>query len=102
MIRRPQRSALFAYTTLFRSRMTTNRLRRELAVLRKRTGHGGCPGCGYPSLKNVEVVTRRSEEQTSELQSGQYLVCRLLLEKQIGGSVGAVPVKAKSAARSIA
>ena len=38
--------------------MTTNRLRRELAGLRKRGGHGGCPGCGYPSLKNVEVVTR--------------------------------------------
>src|SRR3712207_8375784 len=95
MIRRPPRSTLFPYTTLFRS-----------------VPPGRCPGRGPPQgeqpedhVRAVDVVAteepddvvaggqrgdrqpvrepeRRSEEHTSELQSRQYLVCRLLLEKQ--------------------
>src|SRR3712207_8528431 len=92
MIRRPPRSTLFPYTTLFRSvreelhrevgrvdRLVLERaedrgLRRrqeELAFLRVRV------------REVVDVVVERSEEHTSELQSRQYLVCRLLLEKKI-------------------
>src|SRR5947208_14507438 len=71
MIRRPPRSTLFPYTTLFRSRRD---LLRDLfggAVVR--VAHASSPGVG---------VTRRSEEHTSELQSPDHLVCRLLLEKK--------------------
>src|SRR2546427_9435247 len=62
MIRRPPRSTLFPYTTLFRSR---------------RARCGRHPGC-HPDRR----VLRRSEEHTSELQSQSNLVCRLLLEKK--------------------
>src|SRR5438445_6212405 len=69
MIRRPPRSTLFPYTTLFRS--GCGPLRVEFAqAFRHRTGF---------SVADVET---RSEEHTSELQSRQYLVCRLLLEKK--------------------
>src|SRR3712207_8914545 len=89
MIRRPPRSTLFPYTTLFRSgplaAAACRRRRRTSikAVLRRVPGrrrkgrlgdmhvHRDCPG-----------RVRRSEEHTSELQSRQYLVCRLLLEKK--------------------
>src|SRR6476620_744870 len=64
MIRRPPRSTLFPYTTLFRS----PRRGRSRATPRYRPAR--------------PVSTRRSEEHTSELQSRQYLVCRLLLEKK--------------------
>src|SRR5471030_3495035 len=64
MIRRPPRSTLFPYTTLFRSPRT----RRSASRFRSRTSRA--PG------------TRRSEEHTSELQSLRHLVCRLLLEKK--------------------
>src|SRR3712207_8517725 len=91
MIRRPPRSTLFPYTTLFRSvseldadvltiltaslwwlalTMTSSTLNR-LSVAVVELG-----------LRNVELVYSRSEEHTSELQSRQYLVCRLLLEKK--------------------
>src|SRR3712207_7205345 len=74
MIRRPPRSTLFPYTTLFRS-------------------HEGLPGCGGAARGDARRAGRphavprgpvqgRSEEHTSELQSRQYLVCRLLLEKK--------------------
>src|SRR2546425_1955821 len=66
MIRRPPRSTLFPYTTLFRSRL---RLARETA--RRRDCRPASRG-----------PRRRSEEHTSELQSLAYLVCRLLLEKK--------------------
>src|SRR2546430_6246321 len=69
MIRRPPRSTLFPYTTLFRSR-SADSLVREFLGLDSR-GHG-CP----------RSDTRRSEEHTSELQSQSNLVCRLLLEKK--------------------
>src|SRR3712207_7756483 len=83
MIRRPPRSTLFPYTTLFRSEEQVlvrradaeERLRRQLvgAQVQRLVGAGGDP---------VAVgVDQRSEEHTSELQSRQYLVCRLLLEK---------------------
>src|SRR2546422_2331573 len=78
MIRRPPRSTLFPYTTLFRS----YRLRR-----RRRTA-GGTPGARPPRQAppprpaRQGRAPRRSEEHTSELQSRLHLVCRLLLEKK--------------------
>src|SRR3712207_7447928 len=88
MIRRPPRSTLFPYTTLFRScadeaallqdapggRVDDARRRRELVRVRV-----GEPGIDKRSRRLGRV---RSEEHTSELQSRQYLVCRLLLEKK--------------------
>src|SRR5574344_2854450 len=62
MIRRPPRSTLFPYTTLFRSSLT------------RTLKDSGTPGCG--------MLLPRSEEHTSELQSPDHLVCRLLLEKK--------------------
>src|SRR5258707_5534945 len=71
MIRRPPRSTLFPYTTLFRS---TQPLHGELNVLRLPMA---------PALDlGLVALLGRSEEHTSELQSRQYLVCRLLLEKK--------------------
>src|SRR3712207_7385640 len=87
MIRRPPRSTLFPYTTLFRSAETVRQI------------HKLQPGCGVELLipdfnadpqqlaevfgAAPEVLAHnRSEEHTSELQSRQYLVCRLLLEKK--------------------
>src|SRR2546430_7369560 len=72
MIRRPPRSTLFPYTTLFRSSDAT------LWPLHRRFG-GSVPG---PSFHVVEGGKLRSEEHTSELQSQSNLVCRLLLEKK--------------------
>src|SRR5947209_15411386 len=69
MIRRPPRSTLFPYTTLFRSLVDRSLqfvLRRRLAL----------------QLCDLLIDHLRSEEHTSELQSRQYLVCRLLLEKK--------------------
>src|SRR2546425_5084561 len=82
MIRRPPRSTLFPYTTLFRSGAALLRRRREEEVRapagRAVRRHGerarAAPGRGH--------LPRRSEEHTSELQSLAYLVCRLLLEKK--------------------
>src|SRR3712207_8293366 len=92
MIRRPPRSSRFPYTTLFRSGVGEDRL-----LVRDRVGdreqHGGvgrhelgvAPG-GVARHAGVQagadVAGPRSEEHTSELQSRQYLVCRLLLEKK--------------------
>src|SRR3712207_7547610 len=92
MIRRPPRSTLFPYTTLFRSpRGARGRSRpmvvegvRDLfgtAVLRGRFAGGDvAEGCGDEGTE--QDAAGRSEEHTSELQSRQYLVCRLLLEKK--------------------
>src|SRR5947209_19216183 len=76
MIRRPPRSTLFPYATLFRSR-DHHAARRDLDRPRRRTGglRTGALDHGAPDLA-------RSEEHTSELQSRQYLVCRLLHEKK--------------------
>src|SRR3712207_7038383 len=82
MIRRPPRSTLFPYTTLFRSRDGHLLLPCTLGLLSSpladRDAHGGTQGHRGPR----RGVLPRSEEHTSELQSRQYLVCRLLLEKK--------------------
>src|SRR3712207_7434099 len=86
MIRRPPRSTLFPYTTLFRSSEVylcchwTKKIYccTDFPKIRKRRSYGiydYCSGNGFGSGS-------RSEEHTSELQSRQYLVCRLLLEKK--------------------
>src|SRR2546422_7016879 len=75
MIRRPPRSTLFPYTTLFRSRPFTVRVR-GLQSSRSSTV------CDGPASDAVSVCPSRSEEHTSELQSRLHLVCRLLLEKK--------------------
>src|SRR3712207_7638861 len=83
MIRRPPRSTLFPYTTLFRSREEEgrrfNRQIAQLAAMRRRIEEANEAG---RTLKAQSDATLRSEEHTSELQSRQYLVCRLLLEKK--------------------
>src|SRR3712207_8394456 len=87
MIRRPPRSTLFPYTTLFRSSMrvltdlAAERKRRPLLLIfTSRESELGVPQRGFTRLHLPPLP--RSEEHTSELQSRQYLVCRLLLEKK--------------------
>src|SRR3712207_7693613 len=81
MIRRPPRSTLFPYTTLFRSRL-------EAGLGLPVVDTGAVQHQHRPSRPVLDAVHRRSvrasrsEEHTSELQSRQYLVCRLLLEKK--------------------
>src|SRR3712207_7251384 len=78
MIRRPPRSTLFPYTTLFRSCVRLAD-RRPLRGPRPRRGDGRR---GAARRRTLRGDLPRSEEHTSELQSRQYLVCRLLLEKK--------------------
>src|SRR3712207_8133807 len=98
MIRRPPRSTLFPYTTLFRSvstpdtrpRWATNH--RPVTVATSDSAIDPVPSptstphsstsCQLAVMKTVSPLPSRSEEHTSELQSRQYLVCRLLLEKK--------------------
>src|SRR3712207_7157787 len=95
MIRRPPRSTLFPYTTLFRSRafrppqggLRAMALRCDLIIRDATIFDGtGAPrrsgDVGVTGDRIVAVGDLRSEEHTSELQSRQYLVCRLLLEKK--------------------
>src|SRR3712207_8864334 len=87
MIRRPPRSTLFPYTTLFRSRAAAEHdrngdLAHELLEVEHVTLAGDVLGRDDGALDDQDVEPRRSEEHTSELQSRQYLVCRLLLEKK--------------------
>src|SRR3712207_7922117 len=99
MIRRPPRSTLFPYTTLFRSERddlhaSVEGKAAEEALLRQHDGEGGVGGHVRQPLGGIRRIERdvgaaglqhaqdRSEEHTSELQSRQYLVCRLLLEKK--------------------
>src|SRR2546427_5872901 len=79
MIRRPPRSTLFPYTTLFRSA-----LRRCLAHRTEagRIGHGAVLKKHQVAVSHRDARGLRSEEHTSELQSQSNLVCRLLLEKK--------------------
>src|SRR2546427_13214900 len=86
MIRRPPRSTLFPYTTLFRSparAAVPGRLERAAAV---RAGAGGSRGPGRlggtAARRGARDRRSRSEEHTSELQSQSNIVCRLLLEKK--------------------
>src|SRR5258707_11492561 len=81
MIRRPPRSTLFPYTTLFRSCRVLRIVRARAAVWLSCSGI--IEGIALREMSEDHVVVcRRSEEHTSELQSRQYLVCRLLLEKK--------------------
>src|SRR3712207_8568194 len=96
MIRRPPRSTLFPYTTLFRSALIDPAVvgPRERAspvgeledrgrrVLHEDLHHAGIGERVAVAVRVGEVLLDRSEEHTSELQSRQYLVCRLLLEKK--------------------
>src|SRR2546422_4989694 len=89
MIRRPPRSTLFPYTTLFRSQLGCGSRLRTARVqdLRCTDGRkrGALPRGGRNRNRGVEARTAdlsRSEEHTSELQSRLHLVCRLLLEKK--------------------
>src|SRR2546422_7351777 len=81
MIRRPPRSTLFPYTTLFRSHGCPARSRR-----RRGRGRRGTPPASFrtrsPTRPGGRSRGSRSEEHTSELQSRLHLVCRLLLEKK--------------------
>src|SRR2546425_2088299 len=80
MIRRPPRSTLFPYTTLFRSLALTIALSVPL-ILPGQVTHGQKPKLPPPHATE-SAGNGRSEEHTSELQSLAYLVCRLLLEKK--------------------
>src|SRR3712207_6956525 len=95
MIRRPPRSTLFPYTTLFRSEQRVVGVVLDLRVVEDVVAVavvaqllaqlGGALGDGFGaqgSTSSAAGASRRSEEHTSELQSRQYLVCRLLLEKK--------------------
>src|SRR3712207_9003450 len=98
MIRRPPRSTLFPYTTLFRSAMTAEHVpdavHHRLQPAFRHAVHQPAPAfhvllrvgramdAGTVGADPAELVEVRSEEHTSELQSRQYLVCRLLLEKK--------------------
>src|SRR5436309_10147659 len=77
MIRPPPRSTLFPYTTLFRSSS-----RRRSSSATRRTRRRRSSGTRRPSASSGSATRTRSEEHTSELQSRENLVCRLLLEKQ--------------------
>src|SRR3712207_9006367 len=96
MIRRPPRSTLFPYTTLFRSR-ELERGERGVALVEvdqagldaQRLERAHAAGAeqrvlreAHVGIRRVQAAGDRSEEHTSELQSRQYLVCRLLLEKK--------------------
>src|SRR3712207_7290026 len=95
MIRRPPRSTLFPYTTLFRSAGRAHvqlgeagerPAHADLTVPARERGHGReeveVDGEGLRAARPRLDAIQRSEEHTSELQSRQYLVCRLLLEKK--------------------
>src|SRR3712207_8613896 len=87
MIRRPPRSTLFPYTTLFRSPAVVVLVRPAAAA----EGEHRQLGLHQQlELRPAADLLRRSEEHTSELQSRQYLVCRLLLEKKRFVAVTAV------------
>src|SRR3712207_7614033 len=84
MIRRPPRSTLFPYTTLFRSQLVVATQSGGTWSARKVEARGGLKGVRVQLIAKNDGhwIVARSEEHTSELQSRQYLVCRLLLEKK--------------------
>src|SRR3712207_6980644 len=89
MIRRPPRSTLFPYTTLFRSAawefydvIRVGSRFKSSKVIKEQFEKGGAQGRLLFLISDVHYWDQRSEEHTSELQSRQYLVCRLLLEKK--------------------
>src|SRR3712207_8761049 len=88
MIRRPPRSTLFPYTTLFRSMeaIMAKKIKPGDVIVIRYEGPRGGPGMQEMLAPTSALIGQglgeRSEEHTSELQSRQYLVCRLLLEKK--------------------
>src|SRR2546425_2472984 len=85
MIRRPPRSTLFPYTTLFRSSSQSLVTSAATGWLRIQNVRGGANEDAFPPGHHAgceRKIIERSEEHTSELQSLAYLVCRLLLEKK--------------------
>src|SRR2546430_8673788 len=78
MIRRPPRSTLFPYTTLFRSACTISARSGDTKASRMESMIGG----KWWDQRTTRIISHRSEEHTSELQSQSNLVCRLLLEKK--------------------
>src|SRR3712207_8461732 len=90
MIRRPPRSTLFPYTTLFRSdlevgpdgRWAVGRDPRPYVTFEKQRPRADVYRVNPTTGERTLILKARSEEHTSELQSRQYLVCRLLLEKK--------------------
>src|SRR3712207_8934289 len=99
MIRRPPRSTLYPYTTLFRSGVARRRAVPRLGLARRRSaGPVDYPVLPAPRALRHEpagihrraglALGARSEEHTSELQSRQYLACRLLLEKKQDDDMG--------------
>src|SRR3712207_6897124 len=95
MIRRPPRSTLFPYTTLFRSHGRDTRHVRGADRLRPQVS-GSYSGGGRALGRHAGQSRMRSEEHTSELQSRQYLVCRLLLEKKKTISPSPAPTSTSS------
>src|SRR3712207_8363174 len=96
MIRRPPRSTLFPYTTLFRSddraegRVAQHQEDDDRGQRREVVAEAQQQLPGRLGLERHGVRLVRSEEHTSELQSRQYLVCRLLLEKQNANSIATI------------
>src|SRR3712207_7157584 len=88
MIRRPPRSTLFPYTTLFRSTSRQGKTSQPRGLEKPHRNRGGRCHTRRQSSYHAGLICKtedagiRSEEHTSELQSRQYLVCRLLLEKK--------------------
>src|SRR2546430_9501770 len=88
MIRRPPRSTLFPYTTLFRSFPDVSSARHPESLLQRHSGFAALspkpqePPRSDPRRAHAAAPSSRSEEHTSELQSQSNLVCRLLLEKK--------------------
>src|SRR3712207_8249745 len=100
MIRRPPRSTLFPYTTLFRSARPRPPAVGGDVRAPQQAARGRAAGRPAAAARAGGPADRRSEEHTSELQSPQYLACRLLLEKKTSGpaSLGHVMLEQLKAA----
>src|SRR5258708_31586089 len=99
MIRRPPRSTLFPYTTLFRSRsLGVGDTESDVPFLEMVAS----PICFNPNKRLYRHAKRRSEAHTSELQSPDHLVCRLLLEKKIHQLGGRASTSNRATARCVA
>src|SRR5256885_12624159 len=95
MIRRPPRSTLFPYTTLFRSPFLSEALQINRKCVKSENSKGVCTVSSEADGKQMDwvvTVQTRSEEHTSELQSPCNLVCRLLLEKKKTTTTATEPV----------
>src|SRR5258708_29230159 len=101
MIRRPPRSTLFPYTTLFRSGQDAKAVAAAVAVPGNTCEHGAEDGA-HQSTRHARRYSRgRSEEHTSELQSPDHLVCRLLLEKKKQSNPGQLFRKIRYVSESV-